>query len=469
MTSSSSFSKEKSYIESHFGTDFLSEEPFFMATRSKLFKVVDKIDNEVKIVKRFKYKTAKNKYTPTSGRKEAAFLKRLEKEEHILHLFHHESDPYNDFLILECMETDLCEALLRDYDHQSLLLEEELEQKQQKQQKQDDQNDDQPSKKKQKTAAKDKKVASTRLLNPRNLIHQLLLAVLSCKKHCIYHGDIKPENLLVGGLLGGLAPLKPPTEEVEGKESIEEIKGKEEKRKEEKRKEEKGKKEGKEIKSPDEKNGGSKGLVKLALKLKLGDFDRAIDYKDYDKKQDDDNHCDGKNHSDGKTRKPRPMPTPGTHYTSAPEVILDIPGSCPYAADMWSVGCVFASIFFIFPFDPCLKSLDENNWVNPDVEFKDIIHALSNTDNLIPLPTLEDWSEVKTSPMFSRIKDCFETRGNDDDREKEKVPKFPVSSEAEFDENARDLLVKMLAINPRNRISVEDALAHPYFSPSENK
>lgn len=37
-----------------------------------------------------------------------------------------------------------------------------------------------------------------------------------------------------------------------------------------------------------------------------------------------------------------------------------------------------------------------------------------------------------------------------------------------MDEQGLDLLKKMLIFNPKNRITVEDALAHPYFKDFHN-
>jgi len=131
-----------------------------------------------------------------------------------------------------------------------------------------------------------------------------------------------------------------------------------------------------------------------------------------------------------------------THYVAsrwyrAPELLL-CHKEANKALDVWSVGCVFAELLnsgsekrVLFPGDSYLKQIDL------------ILNVLGS-------PKEED---IKGSP---KAKQYVSTRPV---REKlswqKQIPRANTL--------AADLLNKMLHFNPQKRITVDEALAHPYF------
>lgn len=129
-----------------------------------------------------------------------------------------------------------------------------------------------------------------------------------------------------------------------------------------------------------------------------------------------------------------------TRWYRAPEIML----SCQEytkAIDVWSVGCIFAELIGrkpLFPGD-------------------DYIHQLQIICDKLGTPTDEDLSFV-TSEKARRFMKSQSV--------KEKVPfsKLYPNTEA----SAIDLLDKMLIFDPSKRISVLDALSHPYLDSLHN-
>lgn len=129
-----------------------------------------------------------------------------------------------------------------------------------------------------------------------------------------------------------------------------------------------------------------------------------------------------------------------TRWYRAPEIML----SCQEytkAIDIWSVGCIFAELLGrkpLFPGD-------------------DYIHQLQIISDVIGTASDEDLKFV-TSEKARRFMKSQEIK-----------PKVPFSKLfPEANEKALDLLDKMLEFNPAKRITVEDALKHPYMADLHN-
>ncbi|XP_042430222.1 mitogen-activated protein kinase 10-like isoform X3 [Zingiber officinale] len=106
------------------------------------------------------------------------------------------------------------------------------------------------------------------------------------------------------------------------------------------------------------------------------------------------------------------------------------------AIDIWSIGCIFAEILIGKPLFPG----------------KNVVHQLDLMTDLLGTPTLDTISRVRNEKARKYLSSM---------RRKQPVPfshKFPNG-----DPMALKLLEKLLAFDPKDRPSAEEALADPYF------
>ncbi|EFY99574.2 Mitogen-activated protein kinase [Metarhizium brunneum] len=126
-----------------------------------------------------------------------------------------------------------------------------------------------------------------------------------------------------------------------------------------------------------------------------------------------------------------------TRWYRAPEIMLTFK-EYTKAIDVWSVGCILAEMLSGKPLFPG----------------KDYHHQLTLILDVLGTPTMEDYYGIKSRRAREYIRSLpF----------KKKVPfrtLFPKTSDL-----ALDLLEKLLAFNPVKRITVEEALKHPYLEP----
>uniref|UniRef100_A0A671M1E8 Stress-activated protein kinase JNK n=1 Tax=Sinocyclocheilus anshuiensis TaxID=1608454 RepID=A0A671M1E8_9TELE len=135
-----------------------------------------------------------------------------------------------------------------------------------------------------------------------------------------------------------------------------------------------------------------------------------------------------------------------TRYYRAPEVILGM--GYKENVDMWSVGCIFGEVIRGSVLFPGTDHIDQWNKVieqlgTPSPEFMKKLQ-----------PTVRNY--VENRPKYAGLTfpklfpDCL----------------FPADSEHNKlkASQARDLLSKMLIIDPAKRISVDEALQHPYIN-----
>nr|XP_024396997.1 mitogen-activated protein kinase 4b-like isoform X3 [Physcomitrium patens] len=125
----------------------------------------------------------------------------------------------------------------------------------------------------------------------------------------------------------------------------------------------------------------------------------------------------------------------------APELLL---GSRMYTAavDMWSVGCIFMEMLTGQPLFP-IRSRQEHP-----------VNHLKLITELLGTPDASDLSFLQNPDARQRIQMALIGQ-----ERKPLFSRFPQTSAA-----ACDLAEKMLRFNPSNRITAEDALAHPYLS-----
>ncbi|KAL3480638.1 kinase-like domain-containing protein [Aspergillus californicus] len=126
-----------------------------------------------------------------------------------------------------------------------------------------------------------------------------------------------------------------------------------------------------------------------------------------------------------------------TRWYRAPEIMLTFK-EYTKAIDVWSVGCILAEMLSGKPLFPG----------------KDYHHQLTLILDVLGTPTMEDYYGIKSRRAREYIRSLpF----------KKKIPfkaLFPKSNDM-----ALDLLEKLLAFNPTKRITVEEALRHPYLEP----
>ncbi|WVW86614.1 mitogen-activated protein kinase CPK1 [Kwoniella bestiolae CBS 10118] len=126
-----------------------------------------------------------------------------------------------------------------------------------------------------------------------------------------------------------------------------------------------------------------------------------------------------------------------TRWYRAPEVMLSFQ-EYTKAIDIWSVGCILAEMINGKPLFPG----------------RDYHHQLSLILDVLGTPTMDDFNEI-TSP---RSKDYL--RALEFTRRQDFGVVCPKASP-----KALDLLKKCLTFSPRKRITVEEALEHPYLEP----
>lgn len=127
----------------------------------------------------------------------------------------------------------------------------------------------------------------------------------------------------------------------------------------------------------------------------------------------------------------------------APEIIL---GSEDYllGVDMWSMGCIFAEFFTLKPVFQAKNEEDALDKIFSTMGYPGPTHS----PHLLDLKKMKDFPKLQHYP----IRPLAES--------------FPMMAKNPL---ALDLLSKILALDPRDRITAREALKHDFFRPISRK
>jgi len=126
-----------------------------------------------------------------------------------------------------------------------------------------------------------------------------------------------------------------------------------------------------------------------------------------------------------------------TLWYKPPELLLGADEYCS-AADMWSVGCIFAELLLKKPFLPSQQESD--------------LCQLEQIFTVFGSPTETSWPDHKSLPLPSRGLTWDECPPISFDKKFPKAPK-----------DALSLLRSIMVLNPSERFTATQALNHPYF------
>nr|XP_027202670.1 stress-activated protein kinase JNK-like [Dermatophagoides pteronyssinus] len=141
-----------------------------------------------------------------------------------------------------------------------------------------------------------------------------------------------------------------------------------------------------------------------------------------------------------------------TRSYRAPEVLLNMDNHFDFPIDIWSIGCI---MFELLSKDVLIQGIsDYHQWKhiesilgNPKDTF--LRRIRSSIRNILG-------RQQRSTNQRNRIDQIFNIKCESNDENEY------------FNEQAKDLLQRILVVDPRERITVDDALKHPYFKARTN-
>jgi len=150
-----------------------------------------------------------------------------------------------------------------------------------------------------------------------------------------------------------------------------------------------------------------------------------------------------------------------TLWYRAPELLL---GTNHYttAVDIWSMGCIFAELFFAHnPRAP--PALFAGKQANQDTKIIFEEHQCKQVFSVLGVPSNITWPDVEEMPNYKKLQNLASQNEHMFPKNSILMERINDYARNSVSRAAMDLLSEMLDLNPATRITAKKALKHKYF------